>query len=272
VYSKALPQKPKLLYKIVSERKPYFRRFRRALTGAAVAILLYLCLTLIPAVYTQFEAAGDLGFLVWQGAALLLAVLIALFIGVMLFNLIFWLRRREETLRFYDQGIVWTRKGEDEKYGWGSIQVYRDGSRGWYIGDRPIVQFGSQRVTLKDGTVLNFTGRYGDLREIARIIRPRAARVTGVQIANTIREELPFRLGRGLTVWPGGVEVDKKEIHWSELDVRVQGQQLTVYQKRSDGKFKALRRYNTRKLDNVGGFMEVATSTIKNHQRERFGV
>jgi hypothetical protein len=85
-----------------------------------------------------------------------------------------------------------------------------------------------------------------------------------------LREEKPVKIHPRLTVWPGGVEVGRQEIPWSELDVRLKGSQLIIRRKNRSGKFRTVRRYNARKVDNVGGFMELVSATIPNYQRERF--
>ena len=125
---------------------------------------------------------------------------------------------------------------------------------------------------MQDGRVLNIDRRYGDLSPWAAYIRQYAARVTGVYIARAIREERPVVLHPKLTIWPGGVEVDKKEIPWSKVDVRLMGKQLVVFQRAESGNFQKVKAYNMHTVDNVGGFLEVAHSTMKNHQRDRFGV
>ncbi len=250
--AKATPQPPKLLMEATLSRKPFFRRTWLSLIGVITALM---------GLWT-IEEAGNLGKLpegLWLPLTLAMALLGLLFLIRALVNLIRWLRGKNETLKLYNQGIVHILGKDTTKYGWGSLHTYREGTR-------------TLRLTMQNGRVLKIDSRYGDLSRWAQYIRQYAARVTGVYIARAIREERPVVLHPKLTVWPGGVEVDKVEIPWSAVDVRLQGQQLVVYKRAKSGNFQKVKAYNMHTVDNVGGFLEVAHSTMKNHQRERFGV
>lgn len=258
-----LPQKPKLLYEVSIRRKPYFRRFIWWLLAGVAAFGAFVAL----------EVAGGNGLadanLLWAGriAALVAA---ALFLLRAILNLWGGLRRRNETLKIFDKGFVWTRGKDEQKYGWSALKTYREAGRGIYLGKRPIMQWGAHKLTMNDGAVFKFRGIHGDLRKLGTILRRPAAHMTGVAMGQVLREEKPVKLSPQLTVWPGGVEVGKLEIPWSEIDVRLKNNKLVIYRLNDSGKFKQIRAYNPRSLDNVGGFMEVATATIRNHQRERF--
>lgn len=261
----AIPKKPKLLYQVTIQRKRYFRRFAWCLLAAIAGFGALVGLN------TAFER-NEADSTVLVVGIVIAGIVGAIFIVRALANLVRWLRLRDETLSLYDQGIVRVRAGQQAKYGWSALQTYREAGRGVYLRDKPVVQWGADTLTMQDGSTLKITSKYGDLRKLGSLLRRPAAHVTGIQMGKTLREEKPVKLNPQLTVWPGGVQVGKQEIHWSEVDVRLKGNNLTIYQKTKAGKFQKVRQFNTRKMDNVGGFMEVATATIRNHQRERFGV
>jgi hypothetical protein len=259
----AVPRKPKLLLQYSVQRRPFFRRAAWSLLAAVTMVGAAGALELAVERGTIDATLHTIGTILTLAAA-------ALFGLRALVNFITGLRRRTETIRIFDQGFTWTRGDENLKYGWGYLKTYREGGRGLYLGKRPLLQWGAQRLTMRDGRVFRITGAYGDLRRYAAAIRPYAARVTGTQMGRILREEHPVKLHRQLTVWPGGVEAGKKEIPWSEVEAKLRGSQLSILQRAKSGKFKTVRRYDTHTVDNVGGFMEVAEATIRNHQRERF--
>jgi hypothetical protein len=248
----AIPQPPKLLLEATLKRRPYFRRALLALLGLVATLLVLYAVN-------EAETIGTLPAGLWLPGVGIALVLAVLFLLGLLINLWRWLRGSDEKLRLYDQGFVWTHANETRKYGWSALHTYRETRRTLYL-------------TMRDGRVIKIGDRHGDVQNWAFLLRKRAARVTGTQIARAIREERPVRLHRRLTVWPGGVEIDKQEIPWSELDVRLNGNRLTVYRMAKSGKFSLVKHFNAQTVDNVGGFLELAHSTIKNHQRQRFGV
>ncbi len=250
--TKGTPQPPRLLMEATISRRPYFRKAWLSIVGLITALMGVWIL----------NEANNLGKLPndsWLPLTIAVALLGLLFLIRAIINFVRWLRTKNETLKLYNQGIVLTRGNDTMKYGWGSLHTYREGSR-------------ALRLTMQNGQVINIDNRYGDLPRWAERIRQYAARVTGVYIARAIREERPVVLHPKLTIWPGGIEVDKKEIPWSKVDVRLMGKQLVVFQRAQSGNFQKVKTYNMHTVDNVGGFLEVAHSTMKNHQRDRFGV
>jgi hypothetical protein len=250
--SRGTPQPPRLLMEATLSRRPFFRRAGLSLLGLIMGLMALWAI----------NEAHDLGKLpdgLWQSLMIAVGIFSVLFLIRALLNFNRWLHTTNETLKMYNQGIVRTRGKDTLKFSWGQLHTYREGSR-------------ALRLTMQNGQVINIDGRYGDLPRWASYIRQYAARVTGVYIARAIREERPVVLHPKLTVWPGGIEVDKKEIPWSNVDVRLKGKQLIVYQRAKTGGFQKVKAYNMHTVDNVGGFLEVAHSTMKNHQRDRFGV
>jgi hypothetical protein len=259
----AVLQKPKLLYQVNIVRKTHIRRFVWSLLAAVAGLAAFFALE-------EGRARGMADDMLLQAGGVISLVAAALFGLRALVNLWRGLRLRSENLRIYDKGIIsQTPKGES-KYSWSQLKTYREGGHGLYIGKRPLLQWGAHRLKMQNGQTLKLGGRYGDLRQIGAILRRYSARVTGIQMGQALRAEKPVKLRRGLTVWPGGVEVGRHEIPWSEIEVKRRNDRLTILRKNAKGKFRPVRRYNVQQVDNVGGFMEVATATIRNHQRERF--
>ncbi len=255
-------KKPKLIYEVVVERKPYFRRFRLAMIGFLAGAGAVFALN---EAYARQVADTNLLNIGW-----LVAVVVSglLFLHAVI-NLVRGWTRRNETLRFFNQGIVWTQEAATERYGWSKLATLREGGRGLYVGKSPLVQWGAHTLTMDDGRVFRITPRYGNLREIGAVMRPYAARVTGMNMGRTLREEEPVQIHPRLIVWPGGVQVGKREIPWTDMDVRLKNGRLTIRAK--DGKrFKVVRTFPAHTVDNMGGFVELATTTIRNYQPERF--
>lgn len=260
-------QKPKLILQAVVERKPYFRRFRLSMIGFLAALGALYALNEVWKRDLIDEWIVNVGWLV----AVVVAGLLFLHAVV---NLMRGLTRHPEALRFYDKGFAWVRNGQQHRYAWSKIRTFREGGRGLYLGRRPLVQWGAHTLTMVDGQTFRITPRYGDLRRVAAAIRPYAAEVTGTRMGRLLRQgkdkPRPVRLHPRLTIWPGGVEIGKREIPWSALDVRVQNRRLAIRAKDAKGRFKIVKRYPVHTVDNLGGFVELATSTIRNHQPERF--
>jgi hypothetical protein len=207
--AKATTQHPRLLMEATLNRRPFFRRAGLSLLGMIAALL---------GIWGLYEAnnLGKIPAGSWLPLTVAVGIIAILFLIRTILNFVRWLRTKNETLKLYNQGIVRTRGNDTVKYSWGSLHTYREGSR-------------ALRLTMQNGQVINIDERYGDLARWASYIRQYAARVTGVYIARAIREERPVVLHPKLTVWPGGIEVDKKEIPWSSVDVRLKGKQLIVY-------------------------------------------
>jgi hypothetical protein len=259
----AIGQKPKRLYQVMIERQKHVRRFAWSLLAAVAGVGAFFALE-------EGKARGVADVNLLQAGGIISLIAAGLF-GLRAFgSLWLGLRRKTQTLRIYDKGIVLERPKGEQKYSWSQVKTYREGGHGLYLGKRAILQWGGHRITMQNGQKLKLGGQYGDLRLLGSILRKYSARVTGMHMGQALRAEKPIKLNRRLTVWPGGVEVGKQEIPWSELEVQLKQNRLTILRLNNKGKFKPVRRYSVQQVDNVGGFMEVATATIRNHQRERF--
>lgn len=256
-------RKPRLLFHATINRRLYLRRFVWSLLASVAALAAFFILD-SPAGRNVADAQlGDIGRVVSLIAALLFGLRA-------LVNLWYGLRRPTESLRFYDRGFIWWRGQAEHKYKWSHLNNYRERGGGVYLGKRPLVQWGDCRFTMLDKRVFTVTGRYGNLREFKRIIRRYPAHVTGIRMGQALRQEEPVRLHPRLTIWPGGIEVGKHEVPWSEVEVSLKRGRLVIFQKNAKGQFKPLKSYRASRVDNVGGFLEVARATIPTHQRGRF--
>lgn len=259
----AVPRKPKLLYQITIERKRFVRRLLWSLLAAVASVGALAALMSV-----QGRGIGDATLV--QVGTIIAVVVIMLFTLRTLVNLRLALRRRTETVRLFDKGFVWSRKGSDQQYGWSKITNFREGGHGLYLGSRPLLQWGAHRLEMEDGAVFRFTGAHGDLRQLGKLLRRPAAHFTGMAMGATLRREQSVKLHRHLTAWPGGLEVGKVEIPWSEVDIRLQNNRINIFRQMPNGKFRKVRHFDVRSINNAGGFLDVAAVTIRTHQRERF--
>src|SRR5690349_18329134 len=130
----AIPQKPKLLYQVVIERRKFIRRFVWSLLAAVAAIGAGVALN---------EAAGR-GLVdanVVQAGNIVSLVVAVLFGLRALVNLWRGLRQRTETLRIFDKGIILQIPKGEQKIGWSQVVAFREGGNGIYLGKRPVVQW-----------------------------------------------------------------------------------------------------------------------------------
>lgn len=260
-------QKPKLVYAASVQRRKYIRRFFFSLL-AAVAVGGAL-LALLVAADRRAGGVSPTIYLVGQGVALMMLIIIVL---RGLANLWWSLRRRTEQLRFLDKGFVWQRGKQEYKYGWGKLLSIREDTRVIALGKRPVLQFGAHRLVMDDGERFNVTGAYGDTRAFIKAVRKYAAAATGTRMGHMLRDEQPVRIHPRLTVWHGGVEIGKTELSWADIDMQVKNGKLIVYRKDAKGQFKPYKRFNVRRVENLGGFMEVAKTTIRHYQPDRFNI
>ncbi|NWF71148.1 MAG: hypothetical protein HXY40_18860 [Chloroflexi bacterium] len=258
-------EKPRLIYQASVERKRFFRRFTLTFLAALACAAAWFALEEASARAVVSAALSGIGQLV----ALIALVLFGL---RALVNLWTWLRRKDEMLRFYDQGFTWIRGQESYKASWNKLVTFREGAHTLRLGRLALLQWGAHTLKMHDGPLLRFTAAHGDPRAFAKAVRPFVADVTGTRIARTLRSEKPVRLHPHLVVWPGGLEIDKLKVPWTELDVRLKGSRIVVYRLGKNDKFKAIHSYPLAQVDNAAGFLELAASTVKNYQPDRFNI
>ncbi len=258
-------EKPRLIFQANVERKRFFRRFTLAFIVALACGVAWFAL----------EQAGMRGLIdpaVLGVGQIVALVVFVIFTARALVSLFVWLRLKNESLKVFDKGFTWTRGKDAYKSSWNKLVNFREGARALRLAGRPMLQWGAHTLTMQDQRVFKFTSTHGDPRDFVKTVRPYVAEVTGTRMGKALRAERPVKLHPKLTVWPGGVEIDKLKLPWTEIDVKVRGGKLTVFQLGKNGKFKPVRSYPISKIDNVSGFVELATSTMRSYQPERFGI
>lgn len=258
-----MEEKPRLIYGASVQRGRFFKRFLRALFLVLVVAAAYLALDEAATRGVVAPLLLDIGKL----AAIILAGLLSV---RGLYNLIMTFVRRSESVRIYDKGILWSRGGEKYKYAWHQLVAYRQGTGGLYLARWPLLQWGKNTFLMADGQRFRYDQRFGDTRVGSEAAHPYAAYVTGIHMGRTLRSEQAVKLHPRLTIYPTGIESGKHDVHWSEADVRLEGDRLIIKRLEPDGRYKTVGRYPQRDVDNVGGLLELAEATIRNYQPERF--
>lgn len=258
---------PKLVYALKLERKSSRRRFMWMLLAFVASVSAWVALGEVVAqgedVDTRIIDAGQT-----------IAVIVAVILGMRtLMHLIRAIRTKTQSAQFFDRGFRWQYgKKEPNKYSWSQLKTFRQGGRVIAIFNRPILQFGAHTLTMRDDKQYKFTARHGDMRRFAKAIRPFIADVTGTRMAQALRNKKKVRIHPDLIVQAGGIVAGKHKIRWSDVDLKTSKTKLTVSKKGKNGKFKAVKTYRIRDLDNLAGFLDIAHSTMRNHQPERFNI
>ncbi len=251
-------RKPKLLFEINISRRPYLRRFFFLLVIAGVAAAAWFALNMAA------EQVDVDRRLLWVGQ--LAAVVILLLASVRaVVNLVRWRSRPNETIRFFNKGFTWETNGARQQYRWERLRIFREGGRGIYLGKWPLIQWGAHTLTMDDHQVFRLRPRHGDFRQMKRALRPYAAEVTGIRMGRRLRQEKPVRLHPRLIVWPGGLQIGKQELPWRVLSVSLKRGRLVIRADENQ-KTRTVGRFGAHSVDNLGGFIDLATATIRNHR------
>ncbi|MFW5748350.1 MAG: hypothetical protein ACOCYT_01920 [Chloroflexota bacterium] len=271
-------EKPRLLYAVKLRRGPYRRRFFLLVIALIAAAGAYFALDTA----ARGEVANgtidlsaldplllDVGRVI---AGLIVGVLI-LRLGIVVYRL---LTLRDETIRVFDKGIAYERGGRRKplrrKFSWKQLKSYRAGARTMALFGRAVLHRGANELTMTDGTRIRVDGRHGDPRRFHKVMRPIVADVSGRRISAAIRSGKQTRLHRALSVGPEGIGTGRQHIPWEEADVRLKDGTLLIRRLNDKGRFKTMRRYDARRVENLSGFLDVAESVIQNYQPERFNI
>jgi hypothetical protein len=182
------------------------------------------------------------------------------------------LRNKNETVRFFDRGFRWQRGKEAHKYAWSDIAVFRQGIRQFRLGKRILFQSGAHTFKMRDGEVFYFKPLHGDSKSFLLRVRPFISDMMGERIGRALRNGKTVRVHPDLALSAEGLEVSKLIIPWEDVDIKLVGRQVVVSRLDENSEFKPVKRFSVYKIDNLGGFIEIAQSTIKNHQPERFNI
>jgi hypothetical protein len=257
--------KPRVIYSFSVKRRPYWRRALWMLLATVAAAAAWVALD---------YAAGNEDV---DPDLLRAGQIVAVFAIIMLSyqflrNLLRAIRLRSESARFFDKGFTWTRGKETNKYSWSQLKAFRAGANAIRLGRFTLLQYGSHRLTMNDGETYRFGPLQGDMRRFGAALRPYVADATGTRIGRALRAGKSVKLHPKLVITGAGLVVGKNRIRWANVDVRIKRNKLVVSQQNSKGSFKPVKRYDTRSVDNLAGFLDVAHSTIRNHQPQRFNI
>lgn len=250
-----------LLYQHEIKRVRYGRAFVRQVLGGAAAAGAYWALNEAGMRQLADATLLDVGKL----AAVLLGGLLAIRAGVFLLYL---LTRRNESLKFYTRGFVWTRGDHTFKYPYQELVRYCEAWHGVYLRERPLLQWGANTLTMRDGKVFKVKPRHGNMKKFARLFRPYAAYVTGIRMGQALRKGDTVKVHPKLTIYSGGVEVGNREIHWGGMAVLRRGGRIilqTYDEKRR--RYRTVKKLRVSKMVNAGGFYDLAQGTIRNHKQ-----
>jgi len=255
-------EKPRLLMQAELRRRPYWSRLPILVLGTVAASAAYWALSVAQRRGLTDGLLLDVGRLV----AVVLAGLLAVLAGLSLYR---GLTRRNEQIQIYDQGFVWKRGKQTQRYAWDKVNIFREGAGSVRLFSRPLLQWGSQQIVTRDGTVLRFYPAHGDTLRFARAVRKYVGPLTSTRMGQMLRAERPIKLHPRLIVYPGGVEANGREIPWSQMSIKVRGNIMRIRQQQPNGKYKTVARFNTRRVDNLVGFLELAQTTIRIHTGEQ---
>ncbi len=242
------PQGTRLLYLARVRRSDQLSALLRALLLASTAFAAYVALL----------TARDRQLIdpVWMDIGLLTAILLGTLSCLrFITHLILLPGRRNQLICLYDQGFTW-RQGRDEKrYPWNQVVRYQENLRG-----PAALSYGNLKLQTVDERAYQLTAVHGNLRRIARLIRPYIAEATAQQMQATLQRDRPVRLHRKLLVWPNGVSLQGREITWPELELRIRRGRLQFHQRKTNGKTRAVKALPLRTIGNLAGFLQLTQS------------
>lgn len=208
-----------------------------------------------------------------------LSRMVAFFIAAMfavraVFNLGRAMFRRTQKAHFSREGFAWQVDKEVSRYRWTQLKAYRKGARTWRLGRIPIRKFGQHRLTMNDGKTFVLHHAITSPEAFERVLDPIINAVMGEKIANTLRSDQAVKLHPKLIVTKNGVVVlkggKKIGLKWSNVNLLHQRGKLIVQTLGKNGKFKTVQGFADHTIDNLGGFLELAETTIANHQPNRY--
>ncbi len=252
------PTTARLLYTTGVRRSLYVRYFLRALLGVLAAVAVGLALA-------AGERRGLVSPLIANLGALLAFALGLWFSLRLVVRLVQVFSRRSVTVRLYDKGFVWYEKGRATRHRWSEVIRCREGIRALRLFGRPLLSWGAHVLTTENGSEYRFTPGMGDARMFAQYVRPYCAHVTSLRMGKALRSDQPVKLSERLTIYPGGVAVGKTEVPWGELRVTVDPawRRITLRRMQNGARPRVVARIPVHKLDNAGGFVEIARPQIE---------
>jgi hypothetical protein len=258
-------EKPVLLYESRVERRRHMRRFLSNTLAAVGGFGAY-------ALFRTWQATGEVEPVYVQLGMTLAVGVFAIFAVRGLFALARGLRLKTETVRFYDRGLRWqTLKGE-HKYSWKQLVNLREGYRQYKLFGRMIGQTGTADFTFADGRTLRLKPPHGDLKKAVDTVRPVITDLISSKMGAALRDGQKLHIHKRITMVAKGIKAGNEAIRWQDADVAVKNGRLTVSKRGKGGKFTPVVRVPTRSVDNLDGFVDLASGVIEAHQPDRFGV
>lgn len=262
---------PQLLFEFQVSRRQYTRRVVWLIASLLVVAVAWLALDALRSsdetVDSRLLDAGQ-----WVALLLIAIQMVRLFL-----NLFRAMTTPNESGRIYDRGFVWQRGGRgrkptvESKYGWGQVKSFKAGVRSVDLFGRPLAQRGAQTLVMRDGETFRFTPRHGNPRAFAAAVAPALAETTGTRMGKALRSGKSVRLHPQLVLTAQGVIAGNHKIRWAEVDIKTQGGRILVRRLEGDT-FKTVKAYDIHDVENVPGLLDIADSTIRNHQPGRFNI
>lgn len=237
----------------------YWNQNRRSQHRQALSVALVLAST-AAAAYAAMNAASDplLINALWLDVGKLAAILLVAISSSRFFTqLVLAASRPNQTIYLYDRGFNWHQGRSQKRYLWSQVQHYHENLRG-----PALLPFGSLNFRMEDERVYRLRPAHGNLRRIARLIRPYLAQATAQKMRAQLQHDRPVRLNRHLLIWPNGVTIKRREIAWSDLDLRIRRGQLQFRQLRANGRSRIVKSFPLSKINNVAGFLQLSQRAI----------
>lgn len=269
----ALDQAPELVFRGGVQRETYVKRWRWALVAMIAGGGIWYILTL-PLVS---DAIKNTAYLPITAQAVILnmgqviGALVVLFAGGRFaINLVYASRRKTQRMKFYDRGFVWERDGETHKYSWNAVKTVREFPGELKIAGRVVRHTGGVTLKMRDGTVFTFTPIHGNVRDLIRRVSPYYAEEIGIRMGQAIRMGKTIQIHPQIAFAEQGLRIGDKTLSWARvnLDMTDDERDLLINRFDKQGNIKPVVSIPTAEIDNLGGFLEIATTTIENHQRE----
>jgi hypothetical protein len=267
----AVAEKPHLIYQFTVRRRLHLRRFFWNLLVIVGALGAWAAFTYLE----EYRRGVVPPLLINVGQGLALGVAAIFFVRA-IFALIRAIRSRPQSGQFYDRGFRWQRGTETQQYAWSSVRNFREGYRQLKIGQLVLGGWGGDTLEMKDGKTYTFTAMHGNPAVFVRKVRPYISDAVGQRMAQVLREGKTIRLHPQLIVAQSGIQARDEKIRWSQVDLKIRGSRLLVKRaeqgNKTDSEFKTVATFPTREINNLGPFLELASTTIKNHQPDRFNI
>lgn len=264
----AFDDKTYSVFRFSVSRRSYTRRVVWLLGSVLAVALAWLALE-----FVRNSGEGVDGLLLDVGQFVALALIVVQMVRL-LWNLLRGLFTRSEEAKFYNRGFIWERgrrRGDfgRSKYRWAQVRTFHEGARPLRVFGRPLMWRGAQVLTMSDGTVFRFTARHGDPHEFARVIRPYIAEATGAMIGHALRNGKAVRLHPELALMSRGIVAGEHKIPWSRVDVRSHNGRIVIRKRGGGGDFETVKTFQQHEVANVPGLMDIAQTTMRNHQSRR---